>query len=132
MAVMNELALKASAALLWLGAVGIGATACAVLVLFVRGHTVPTVKGIRLFGGGAFERLSPEMFGLLLASFVVVCVLQVTAGYLLWTRNPLGVVLVLALLPAEIAFWIGFAMPYPPPVALVRLIFLALGWSALR
>ncbi|HEX2648288.1 MAG TPA: hypothetical protein VHO95_13755 [Candidatus Dormibacteraeota bacterium] len=129
---MNELALKASAALLWLGAVGIGATACAVLPLFIRSHSVPTMKGMRLFGGGAFERLSPKMFSLLLAAFVVVCLLQVVAGYLLWTRDLIGVVLVLALLPVEIAFWVGFAMPYPPPVAVVRLIFLALGWSALR
>jgi hypothetical protein len=75
---MNELALQASAALLWLGAVGIGATACAVLPLSIRSHGVPTVKGIRLFGGGAFERLSSGMFNLLLAAFVVVCVARLS------------------------------------------------------
>lgn len=37
-----------------------------------------------------------------------------------------------ALLPVEIGFWIGFALPIPPVLALVRLLLLVAGWSALR
>jgi len=36
-----------------------------------------------------------------------------------------------ALLPFEIALWIGFDLPLPPPAAAVRLVLLVIGWSAL-
>jgi hypothetical protein len=53
------------------------------------------------------------------------------AGWLIWNRQQLGAIAMLALLPLEVAFWIGFALPFPPPLALIRLALLAVGWSAL-
>jgi hypothetical protein len=40
--------------------------------------------------------------------------------------------MVLALLPIELVFWAGFAVPIPPLIALARLVLLTVGWSALR
>ena len=50
------------------------------------------------------------------------------AGLLLWQHRRSGVVFVLALLPLEFAFWIGFSLPLGFPVGVVRagLLFVAL------
>jgi hypothetical protein len=36
---------------------------------------------------------------------------ELAAGWMLWQRRRAGVVLALALLPLEFAFWIGFGVP---------------------
>jgi hypothetical protein len=38
----------------------------------------------------------------------------------------------IALLPIEVLFWAGFAIPIPPLIALARIGLLAAGWSPLR
>jgi hypothetical protein len=38
----------------------------------------------------------------------------------------------LALLPIDVVFWVGFAVPFPPLIGIARLGLLAAGWSALR
>lgn len=38
----------------------------------------------------------------------------------------------IALLPIEVVFWAGFAVPIPPLIAFARIGLLATGWSALR
>ena len=43
---------------------------------------------------------------------VVVCVLELAMGNLLWARRPAGRTLSLALLPFELFFWFGFALPF--------------------
>ncbi|MFJ7068996.1 hypothetical protein [Streptomyces sp. NPDC101115] len=48
----------------------------------------------------------------LLAGFLVVCLAEVGAGRLLWRRRPAARPVALALLPAEAAFWAGFALPF--------------------
>jgi hypothetical protein len=44
-------------------------------------------------------------------AFLVVCGLKVVTGWLLWRGLRAGAVLAVALLPFELAFWIGFALP---------------------
>jgi len=97
----------------------------------LRERTLPTVFGVRLFGGGIVERLPVDTVAILLGLFVVVCGAQLFAGWLMWNGHRLGAMVMLALLPFEIAFWIGFDLPFPPPAAAVRLVLLAIGWSAL-
>jgi hypothetical protein len=43
-----------------------------------------------------------------------VCAGEMVAGWLLWQRRRPGVVLAYALLPFELIFWIGFALPFGP------------------
>ena len=56
----------------------------------------------------------------LLGSFLLVGVAELVVGWLLWQRRRAGTVVALALLPVEVAFWIGFALPFGPVAGLAR------------
>jgi hypothetical protein len=51
---------------------------------------------------------------------VVVCAVEFVVGWLLWRCRTAGTWLGLALLPLELAFWIGFALPFGPPLGILR------------
>ncbi|MDP9282559.1 MAG: hypothetical protein M3P38_10740 [Chloroflexota bacterium] len=51
---------------------------------------------------------------------------------MLWNGESLGALITLALLPIEVVFWAGFAVPFPPLIAIARLGLLAAGSSALK
>ncbi len=59
-------------------------------------------------------------------AFVAVCLAEVVLAVLLWTDHTAGLWLALALLPFEIVFWIGFALPFAPPFGIVRTVLVAL------
>ncbi len=50
--------------------------------------------------------------------------------WLLWRGLRAGAVLAVALLPFELAFWIGFALPLGPPLGLARAILVIMKWSS--
>ena len=76
--------------------------------------------GFPTYGSGPFERWGlPTSTGLLL-SFVAVCGAEVVVGVLLWREAPTALWLALALLPVELAFWVGFALPFGPLLGLAR------------
>jgi hypothetical protein len=62
----------------------------------------------------------------LLVGFLVVCAAEVVAGYLLWTEASGAVAFSFALLPFELAFWVGFALPFGPLLGLARVAVLLL------
>lgn len=72
-----------------------------------------------------------DVIAVLLGVFVALCGAQLFAGWLMWNGHRLGAIVMLAMLPLEIALWIGFDLPFPPPAAAVRVAFLLIGWSAL-
>ena len=90
-----------------------------------------TFLGFPTYGGGPFERLGIPTTVPLLAAFQVVCAAEVVTGWLLWRRKRAGAVLSVALLPVELAFWIGFALPFGPPLGLARTIAVMSKWSSL-
>ena len=47
-------------------------------------------------------------------AFLLVCILEAVAGFLLWRGSMAGAVLALVLLPLGGVFWWGFALPIPP------------------
>ncbi|MDQ2915533.1 MAG: hypothetical protein M3T56_20095 [Chloroflexota bacterium] len=127
------LALKASALLMWLVAVGFGGPTPFVANYLLRERKLPIFMGLfPAYGGGFFERWSPEIFAVLLGLFGALSALELFAGVLLWQGEPLGAVVTLALLPIEIVFWAGFAVPIPPLLGVARIALLWAGWSALR
>ena len=87
-----------------------------------RTGEVWTFVGFPTNGGGPFERIGIRTTVPLLVAFLVVCGLEVVAGWLLWRGRRAGAVLGVALLPIEFAFWIGFALPLGPPLGLARVI----------
>ena len=118
---------------MWLVAAGFGAPAPFVASHYLRERQLPSFMGLfPMYGGGPLDRVSPEVFAVILGLFTALSALEAYAGWLLWNGETLGVWMTLAVLPIEVMFWIGFALPIPPVVAVLRLGLLAAGWSALR
>ena len=67
----------------------------------------------------------------LVALFLLVCLLEGLAGWLLWNGHVSGGVLALALLPVGAVFWWGFDLPYPPLAAAARTSLILVGWHEL-
>lgn len=126
-------ALKTSAALMALVAIGFGGPAPFVARHLLRTGKLPTFMGLfPMYGGGFLERWSHGGFALMLGAFTALSTVEVLASYLLWNGAPLGAYITLGLIPVEIFFWAGFALPIPPVFALVRVTLLLVGWSSLR
>jgi hypothetical protein len=56
----------------------------------------------------------------LLVGFVLVCLAQVTVGVMLLLEVPFAATVSYVLLPLELAFWIGFGLPFGPPLGIAR------------
>lgn len=78
--------------------------------------------GFPTYGGGPFERIGVSTTVGLLAGFLVVCVAEVMLGVLIWLNAPYVSVLGWVLLPFELVFWLGFALPVGPVLGAVRTI----------
>ncbi|MFI7067528.1 hypothetical protein ACIBL3_41490 [Kribbella sp. NPDC050124] len=109
---------RTAAVLAWLPGFGFGLPCLYAIWHLAESGTVWTFLGFPTYGGGPFEALGLETGVPLLVGFLAVCVAEVVLGCLLWTRR--GAVLAFALLPIELAFWIGFALPIGPLTALLR------------
>ncbi len=87
---------------------------------YARFGEVWTFLGFPTYGGGPFEGWGRPTSVALLIGFVAVCAAEVVAGVLLWSDIPIAPWLALALLPVELVFWIGFALPVGPLLGLAR------------
>jgi hypothetical protein len=96
------------------------------LVHLARTGEVWTLMGFPTYGGGPFERLGLWTGVPLLAAFLLVCAAEVVLALLLWSGASGAVTLSWLLLPFELAFWIGFALPFGPVLGLARVVLLAL------
>jgi hypothetical protein len=127
------IALQASAALMALVAIGFGGPTPFVALHLLRERKLPIFMGMfPMYGGGLASSLTPEAFTVVLAVFAALSAIELFAAILLWEGIRLGAVMVLTLLPFEIAFWVLFALPFPPLLAVLRLVLLWPGWAALR
>ncbi|MEV6239387.1 hypothetical protein [Lentzea sp. NPDC051838] len=95
-----------------LSGLGFGLPAVYGAVHFARHGTVWQFLGFPTYGQ---EGSVP-----LMAGFAVVCGAEVIAGTLLWRGRRSGKRLALALLPFEVAYWIGFALPVGPLLGVGR------------
>lgn len=89
-------------------------------VHFARHGEVWTFLGFPTYGGGPFERWGFATSTGLLVGFVAVCAAEAVVGVLLWRGAVIAPWLALALLPVELVFWIGFALPFGPLLGLAR------------
>ena len=124
--------IQVAAALCFVTAIGFGVFNVPAIRNLLAGGEVPVVFGFPAYGGGMFERFRIMTSVPLLVGFLLVCVLEGVAGWLLWGGDRSGGILALALLPFGAVFWVGFSLPIPPIVALVRTALIVLNWSALR
>ena len=127
------LALKVSAALMMFVALSFGLPTAFAAGHLLREGSLPTFIGaFPMYGGGPFQRASAGAFVVFLGLFAAACALELFAGWLLWQGERVGALMAVALLPVALVFWIGFALPIPPLLAVVRAALLFAGWSALR
>lgn len=82
--------------------------------------------GFPTFGHGPFERLGLPTTVPLMAAFLIVNAVEVVEVALILADAPGATVISTALVPFEFAFWIGFALPFGPPVGIARVVLLLL------
>jgi hypothetical protein len=93
---------------------------------FAQTGQVWTFLGFPTYGDGPFERIGLTTSTALLVGFLAVCAAEVGLAVLLWTDAPHAAVLSYALLPFELIFWIGFALPLGPPLGAARTVLVLL------
>jgi hypothetical protein len=87
---------------------------------YARRGEVWTFLGFPTYGDGPFERWGLATSVPLLLGFLAVCAAAFLVGVMLWRDATLALWLALALLPIELVFWIGFALPVGPVLGLAR------------
>lgn len=123
--------LKAASALAWVSGVGFGVPGVYGIWHFAQYGSVARVMGLPTYGEGAFERIGIHTSLPLLAAFLLVCIGECIAGWLLWSSARAGAVLALALVPVGLMFWIGFSLPFGPVFGLARTVLILMSWSVL-
>jgi hypothetical protein len=121
-------AMRVAAVLTWISGVGLGVSCVLCIRSLAAGRGIATVLGYPAFGQGPFERHGVPTTVSLVAGFLVICVAECIAGALLWRGQRAGTVLALSLLPFGAIYWWGFALPYPPLLALARVAFVLFAW----
>jgi hypothetical protein len=124
--------LRVAAILLWITAVGFGVFCLPAIRNLLMGRDIPFVMGLPAYGRGPFERVGIPTTVPLLVGFLLVCVLEGIAGWLLWGGHKSGAILALGLLPPGAIYWWGFALPFGPIFAILRTILILLSWQSLK
>jgi hypothetical protein len=93
---------------------------------FARTGEVWTFMGFPTYGGGPFEAIGLPTSVPLLIGFVLVCLVEVVVGVMLLLDMPHAATVSYLLLPFDFVFWIGFALPFGPPLGIARTILLLL------
>ncbi len=123
---------RIAAVLLWVSALGLGIPCLIAIRNLLMGRGIPLVLGFPAYGGGPFERHGLQTTVALLSGFLLVCLLEAAAGWLLWSGLRSGALLALFLLLPGGLYWWGFALPYPPILALLRTVLIILSWPGLK
>ena len=82
--------------------------------------------GFPTYGGGPLERAGVNTTVPLMLAFVLVCAAEVVLAVLLWRDVSVATAVNWALLPFELVFWIGFALPFGPVLGLARVVLVVL------
>lgn len=117
---------SAAAACSALLGLGFGIPCLLGLAHYARTGQVWTFLGFPTYGGGPFERIGLQTSAPLLAAYLAVCVAEVVTAVLIVTASPAASTASWGLLPFELVFWVGFALPFGPPVGIARIVLLAL------
>lgn len=100
--------------------IGFGIPALAGTVHFARTGELWMLLGFPAYGGGPFERIGLPTSVPLLIVFALVCLAEVAVGVMLLLDLPHAATFSYLLLPLEFVFWIGFALPFGPPLGIAR------------
>jgi hypothetical protein len=125
---------RAAAGTSWLLGLGFGIPGAIGAEHLRRTGGIWTFMGFPTYGPGEFAEWGVRTTVPLILGFVGVCAAEVVVGTLLWRRRTMriGRVGALVLLPFEFVFWIGFRLPFGPPLGLTRTVLVIAGWIAAR
>jgi hypothetical protein len=129
--VSTPAAIRAAAVLLWVNGLGFGVCCLPGISNLFLGREIPMILGFPAYGGGPFERHGIPTTVPLLLGFLLVCVLEVVAGWFVWQGSLAGGILALVLIPLGAVFWWGFALPIPPMLAVARTALIVMSWRNL-
>jgi len=106
---------------------------CAYAVWYLaRQGQIWILLGFPTYGAGPFTRIGIDTTVPLLTTFLVVCMAEVSVGWLLWQQSSAGTWVALALLPLELVFWMGFALPYGLLLGVARTILILVSLFVLK
>ena len=136
---MDGSASRSTPAARWAGGVGVayatafGLPAIPIAGFVLRERRLPWLWDLfPMYGGPWWDAMTINEFVASLGAFVAVNAVVAAGGILLWTGRRAGAWLSLAPLPLEVAFWIGYALPLPPLIALLRVALVVVAWRDLR
>ena len=124
--------LKIASICLWFSGLGFGLPCIYGIWSVMNGKGIARVMGFPAYGQGPFEKIGVHTTTPLLAGFLFVCALECIAGWGVWNGDKGAAILSLAIIPVEMVFFIGFALPFGPPFLIIRTILLLLSWSSLH
>lgn len=106
--------------------VGFGVPGVLGAMHLARTGGVWTFLGFPTYGDGPFEQWGIPTSVTLLGGFVLVCAAELVLGVMILTDAPGTKALAIGLLPFELAYWVGFALPAGPPLGIARTVLLFL------
>ena len=123
---------RAASIVTWVYALGFGLATVPVSIYLLRTGQLPNFFGLfEMFGGPWSASTSDRTFVGLLLLFGAMTLVAGCSAWMLWQGRRMGAVLNLAVLPVEVVFWIGFALPLPWATGLARVILIAVAWNSL-
>ena len=111
---------KAAAATSAFTGLGFGLPCIYGIRVFAQTKEVATFLGFPTYGDGPFAAVGIATSVPLLSAFLGVCAAEVVTARLLLKGRPSGEVLAFGLLPVEMIFWTGFALPFGPLLGATR------------
>lgn len=124
--------MKAASICLWFSGLGFGIPCIYSIWYFLKTRNIATLMGFPCYGSGPFEKIGIYTTVPLLFGFMLVCSLECICGWGLWNGDKGSAVLSLAIIPVELIFFIGFALPFGPPLIVIRTALLLFIWSSLN
>src|SRR5689334_4009843 len=121
--------LKIASVAAWLQGLGFGLPCIYGIWHLWKGKGIAQFMGFPTYGNGPFEKIGVHSTTGLLISFLVVCILECVTAQLIWNGEKGGAVLSLVIIPVELLFYIGFALPFGPPVMILRIVLVILAWT---
>lgn len=124
--------MRAAALCAWAAGLGFGLPGLYGAWYFATHDRVWSFLGFPTYGDGPFDAAGIATTTPLLVAFVLVCAAEAVAGWMLWQRKRAAIAASLALLPLELASWIGFALPVAIALGIARTALVLLAWSSWR
>lgn len=123
---------RSAAVVTWVYLAAFGIPAVPVCFYLRENGRLPMLWDLfEMYGGPWSSRYDSDTLIILLVGFLLVTLAAACAAWLLWRGSKVGALISLILLPIEAVFWLGFALPFPFLLGVVRAALVATAWRSL-